>query len=257
MQIEEKTIDNTKAMLYSRQIGTYGGETMEKLSSLTILILGLRGNGIEVAKNIILSGVKKVFIYDTTLVSITDLGSNFFLEEKDLNHRRDESVLEKLIYLNPYTEIEIFNKLNNDNDLIELLINETEKINVIVQTEIISQNKITKLSNYCHENNIEFIYGGFSGLNAFIFSDLGKQHIIKDMEGIGYQKYHCKNITNDKNAIISFEEKNFNININDIILIKYGEGMSKINDIKNIKGISKNNEKKQRIIKNYKSYLIK
>ena len=277
MQIEEKTIDNTKAMLYSRQIGTYGGETMEKLSSLTILILGLRGNGIEVAKNIILSGVKKVFIYDTTLVSINDLGSNFFLEEKDLNRRRDESVIEKLIDLNPYIEIEILNKLNDNDDLIELLSNEKEKINVIIQTEIISENKIIKLSNYCHENNIAFIYGGVSGLNAFIFSDLGKQHIITDIDGIEYQKYHCKNITNDKNAIISFEEKNFNININDVILIKYVEGMSEINDMKNIKVISKNDDKsividtdtinfgkyvqggivckiKQPIIKNYKPY---
>ena len=128
MKNQEKDLHKIQNHLYSRQIGTYGIETMRKLQSLKFLILGLRGNGIEVAKNIILSGVKKVSIYDTNLVSINDLGSNFYLEEKDINQRRDESVLQKLIELNPYTEIEIFNKLNKENDLIELLLNEKKNL---------------------------------------------------------------------------------------------------------------------------------
>ena len=43
--------------LYSRQIAAYGLNIMNKLSELKILIVGLRGLGIEIAKNIILSGV--------------------------------------------------------------------------------------------------------------------------------------------------------------------------------------------------------
>ena len=39
--------------LYSRQIYTYGKELMDKIVDLKILIMGLRGLGIEVAKNII------------------------------------------------------------------------------------------------------------------------------------------------------------------------------------------------------------
>ena len=45
--------------LYSRQIGTIGMETMKKLVELKILIIGLRGLGIETAKNIILASQKK------------------------------------------------------------------------------------------------------------------------------------------------------------------------------------------------------
>ena len=45
--------------LYSRQIFTYGKETMDKIVNLKILIIGLRGLGIETAKNIILI----IFIY--------------------------------------------------------------------------------------------------------------------------------------------------------------------------------------------------
>ena len=276
MKKEEKDLNKIQNHLYSRQIGTYGIETMKKLQSLKILIIGLRGNGIEVAKNIVLSGVKKVSIYDTNLVSVNDLGSNFYLEEKDINQRRDESVLQKLIELNPYTEIEIFNKLNKEKDLIESLLNEKEKFDVIVQTELLSENEIFKLSTFCHEKNIIFIYGAVLGLNGFIFSDFGK-HTILDKDGFVNTKYHIKNITNEKNAILTVEEKNINIKKNDFILIKYVEGMSEINEMKNIKVLSKNNGNsleldldtinfgkyiqggnvckiKQPIIKNYKSY---
>ena len=34
--------------LYSRQIGTYGKEAMDYLMKLNVLILGQRGNGIEI-----------------------------------------------------------------------------------------------------------------------------------------------------------------------------------------------------------------
>ena len=42
--------------LYSRQIGTFGMDAMEKLLKLKVLIVGMRGLGVETAKNIILSG---------------------------------------------------------------------------------------------------------------------------------------------------------------------------------------------------------
>ena len=81
---EEKEIkvdDN----LYSRSILTYGMETMKKLSTLKVFIYGLRGLGIEVAKNIILNGCEEVSICDPTTVKINDLGSNFYLFlKKDL-----------------------------------------------------------------------------------------------------------------------------------------------------------------------------
>ena len=273
MQTQEKKNYNIKISLYPKQFDVYGVEAKEKLSSLTILIFGLRGDGVETAKNIILSYVKKV-IYDKSLISINNLRSNFILEEKDINRRRDESMLRKLVDLNQYTEIEAFNKLNTDENLIELLLK--EKINVIDQNLL--KNKIIKSSNYCHKNNIIFIYCDISRLSSFIFSDLGSQHITTDINRIEYQKYHFKNMTNDKNAIKSFEKKNFNININNIILNKFVEGISEVNCMKNTKVISKNDDKfifidvdkinfvkyaqkevvckiKQPIIKNYKIFL--
>ncbi len=50
--------------LYSRQIGTFGIETMGKLIKMNVVIIGQRGLGVEIAKNLILAGPKSVPIYD-------------------------------------------------------------------------------------------------------------------------------------------------------------------------------------------------
>lgn len=71
-------------------------ETMKKLRHLKILILNLRGLGIEIAKNIILAGPNKVSVFDPELVSINDLGANFYLSNEDINKKRiDESCIKK------------------------------------------------------------------------------------------------------------------------------------------------------------------
>ena len=74
--------------LYSRQIGTFGMEAMSKLVKLEILIYGMRGLGVEIAKNIILAGPHKVVILDSNIVSLNDLGSNFYLNESHIGKTR-------------------------------------------------------------------------------------------------------------------------------------------------------------------------
>jgi len=79
MQKSEPILIDTN--LYSRQIGTFGLETMGKLIKLKVLIVGMRGLGVECAKNLILAGPASVVLYDPNLVSINDLGANFYLKE--------------------------------------------------------------------------------------------------------------------------------------------------------------------------------
>ena len=55
---------------------------MLKLVKMRVLIVGLRGIGIEVAKNSALAGVSMMTLHDPEPVSIEDLGSNFFLTEE-------------------------------------------------------------------------------------------------------------------------------------------------------------------------------
>jgi ubiquitin-activating enzyme E1 len=81
---EEAKIDTN---LYSRQIGTFGLEAMGKLMKLRVLIIGMRGLGVETAKNLILAGPKSVTIYDPTPVSLNDLSANFYIAEADVGSK--------------------------------------------------------------------------------------------------------------------------------------------------------------------------
>ena len=74
--------------LLSRQLGVYGKETMGKLANMRVLIIGMRGLGAEVAKNLILAGPKRVDIYDPNKAHIRDLSANFYISESSVLRRR-------------------------------------------------------------------------------------------------------------------------------------------------------------------------
>jgi len=94
--------------LYSRQIGTFGLETMGKLIKLKVLIVGMRGLGVECAKNLILAGPASVVIYDPTIVSINDLGANFYLRESHVGKlSRAAASVGQLQELNPYVKVSV------------------------------------------------------------------------------------------------------------------------------------------------------
>lgn len=52
-----------------------GHEAMRRMGASTVLISGMRGLGVEVAKNVVLAGVKSVTIHDEGTVAWGDLSS--------------------------------------------------------------------------------------------------------------------------------------------------------------------------------------
>ena len=64
--------------LYSRQLYVLGHEAMRRMAASNILISGLKGLGVEVAKNVILGGVKTVCLHDEGQVEIGDLSSQVY-----------------------------------------------------------------------------------------------------------------------------------------------------------------------------------
>jgi ubiquitin-activating enzyme E1 len=72
------------------------------------VIVGLRGLGVECAKNLILAGPKSVMLYDPEITKINDLGANFYTEESHVGKvSRAEACQGKLRELNPYVKVEV------------------------------------------------------------------------------------------------------------------------------------------------------
>ena len=70
--------------LYSRQLYVLGHEAMRKMAQSNVLISGMRGLGVEIAKNVILGGVKSVALHDQGVAEYMDLSSQFYLTEADV-----------------------------------------------------------------------------------------------------------------------------------------------------------------------------
>ena len=224
--------DKIDIKLYSRQLSVLGMETMKKIIKMKILIIGLRGLGVEIAKNIILIGPNEVQIYDPEIVKINDLGSNFFLNEADVGQkRRDEASISQLSELNPYVKVLVM-KGN--------LIDNLKQFNAVVITEMMSKEKLLLINEICHKNKIGFIYTSLLVLSGFVFNDFGPEHIILDDNGEECKSYFIKSITNNGMFIIHrytnhdrYDYRgNFRLNLgdNDYVIFKEVGGISQLND---------------------------
>ena len=159
--------------LYSRQIGTFGMETMGKLIKMDVLLIGLRGLGVETAKNIILAGPHSVTIYDPEITKIQDLGNNFFLTDEDVGKkRRDEASLSKLAELNPYVHCSVME--GND------ILSKVPSFHVVVITELMNKDFLIEVDSLCREKKIGFIYSATLGITGYCFVDFGNEHFIRD-----------------------------------------------------------------------------
>ena len=225
--------------LYSRQIIFLGMETMEKISQLKIFIIGLRGLGVEIAKDIIVSGPNKVTIFDQNEVTIKDLCSNFYLSEKDIGKRRDESCVVKLQKLNKYVQVNYIKDNANINKIEDLKDIILENYNVIVVSEIISKENILFLDSISRENNICLIYSAVFGLSSFVFTDFGR-FTIYDKYCSKKRKFFIKKIERSEEGLVEIEwNKNRYPQISEYVFFKDVEGMNEINYSKENKKVFK------------------
>ncbi|CAK63716.1 unnamed protein product (macronuclear) [Paramecium tetraurelia] len=196
--------DQNLQNLMSRYIGVVGLDAVKKQSESTIFIHGLNGLGLEIAKNIVLSGVKRLIIYDPTLVELSDLGTNFYLNQEDIDQRKDAKVLNKLKYLNPYVKIDVLqNSIQELNlDEIQVFITQDPKLS----TEISKQNKVA------------VILAQTRNVFARIVTDFGNEFNIIDKDGEQLSEVLIESIQN--NVVTLFKNQNHNLNENDVVLIQ-------------------------------------
>lgn len=148
--------DQIDTNLYSRQIGTFGIETMGKLIKMNVVIVGLRGNGVEIAKNLILAGPKSVSLYDPEVAAVRDLGANFYLEEGHVGKvSRADACLAKLQELNQYVKVGVLKTRDELNAAIS-----SGNTHVVCQSEMLLNGEIydpKELNEQCRANRVGHI----------------------------------------------------------------------------------------------------
>ena len=74
--------------LFSRQLYVLGHKAQSSLQSSDVLVVGLRGVGVEIAKNLCLMGVRGVALHDPRACEWADLAAQFYLAPADVEARR-------------------------------------------------------------------------------------------------------------------------------------------------------------------------
>ena len=202
-------------------------ETMGKLIKMDVLIIGLRGLGVETAKNIILAGPHSVTIYDPEITKIQDLGNNFFLTEEDVGKkRRDEACLAKLAELNPYVHCSVME--GND------ILSKVPSFHVVVITELMNKDFLIEVDSLCREKKIGFIYSATLGITGYCFVDFGNEHFIRDNNGEECKTYLARIITKDKEGVVTIDDSigggKLALGDGDYVTFREVGGMTELND---------------------------
>jgi len=179
VQVDESVVGHTEIdeALYSRQLYVLGHEAMKRMGASNVLVVGLKGLGVEIAKNIALAGVKSLTLYDPATVQIADLSSQFFLTPEDVGKPRDQVTAPRVAELNAYTPVKIHQSLGlNDN------LSQFDKYQVVVLTGVpINSQKL--VADYCHSKGIYVIVADTYGLFGSIFCDFGEKFTVIDPTG--------------------------------------------------------------------------
>ncbi|KAI1265769.1 hypothetical protein F5Y18DRAFT_385828 [Xylariaceae sp. FL1019] len=163
--------------LYSRQLYVLGHEAMKRMGASNVLIVGLKGLGVEIAKNIALAGVKSLTLYDPTPAAIADLSSQFFLHPEDVGKPRDAVTAPRVAELNAYTPVNV----HQSSSLVENL-SQFDKYQVVVLTNQPLQDQLI-IGDYCHGKGIYVVSASTYGLFGSIFCDFGDKFTCIDPTG--------------------------------------------------------------------------
>lgn len=214
-----KEIDES---LYSRQLFVLGKEAMERMANSSVLICGVKGLGMEIAKNVILSGVKSVTLQDTEAVEVADLGTQFFLRDSDIGTNRAKATYNRATELNSYVGMR-----HESGPITEELVKEHTVV-VLTNSSLVEQRRINEITR---ANDVYMIVADVRGLYAQVFTDFGPSFTVRDTTGETPVTAMIASVTQDKEAVVTaLDETRHGLEDGDVVKFAEVKGMTEIND---------------------------
>ncbi|XP_040180679.1 ubiquitin-like modifier-activating enzyme 6 [Rana temporaria] len=215
--------------LYSRQRYVLGDTAMQKMAQSHVFLCGMGGLGIEIAKNIVLAGIKALTIHDTKHCELWDLGTNFFIKEEDVKNQktRAEACLHHISELNPYVQVTLSTAPMDESADLSFL----RQYQCVILTETrLSLRK--KINNFCHDQQppIKFISSDVYGICSYLFCDFGEEFEVMDTTGEEPKEIFISNITQSNPAVVTcFENRSHNLESGQYVTFREVHGMPALN----------------------------
>ncbi|KAM0725118.1 Ubiquitin-like modifier-activating enzyme 1 [Formica fusca] len=214
--------------LYSRQLYVLGHDAMRRMASSDVLISGLGGLGVEIAKNVILGGVKSVTLHDReSMCSLRELGSQFYLTENDLGKNRAAACCQRLSELNNYVPTRHYS-----GDLTEAYLQQF-KVVVLTETSLAEQLRISRITR---ANGIALIIADTRGLFSQVFCDFGDTFTVVDMNGEPPVSAMVASISRDSEGVVTcLDDTRHGMEDGDYVTFSEVQGMIELNGCEPIK----------------------
>uniref|UniRef100_A0A8B9CCV1 E1 ubiquitin-activating enzyme n=1 Tax=Anser brachyrhynchus TaxID=132585 RepID=A0A8B9CCV1_9AVES len=215
--------------LYSRQRYVLGDTAMQKMAQSHVFLSGIGGLGVEIAKNIILAGVKALTVHDTKQCTKWDLGINFFIHEDDILSQRNraEATLHRIAELNPYVHVAASTVPLEENTDLSFL----KQYQCVILTEV-SLSLQKKINDFCHAQQppIKFISADVYGICSRLFCDFGDEFEVLDTTGEEPKEIFISNITQSNPGIVTcLENRPHRLETGQFLTFREVNGMSCLN----------------------------
>ncbi|CAK1551375.1 unnamed protein product [Leptosia nina] len=213
--------DEIDESLYSRQLYVLGHDAMRRMAHSDVLISGLGGLGVEVAKNVILGGVKSVTLHDERSCTISDLSSQFYLSEASIGKNRAVASCEQLAELNHYVPTTAYTGPLTEEFL--------KKFRVVVLTGA-SRTEQDRVAALTHANNIALIIADTRGLFSQVFCDFGPEFTVYDVTGENPVSAMVADITHEYEAVVTcLDDTRHGLEDGDYVTFSEVQGMTELN----------------------------
>uniref|UniRef100_A0A673C889 E1 ubiquitin-activating enzyme n=1 Tax=Sphaeramia orbicularis TaxID=375764 RepID=A0A673C889_9TELE len=212
-----------------RQRYVLGDSAMHQMAQSSVFLSGMGGLGVEIAKNIVLAGVKAVTLHDTKQCETWDLGSNFFIRKDDVSHHRTrvEAVCPRVAELNPYVHVDMLSSALDDNTDLSFL----KKYQCVILTEArLSLQR--RVNDFCHMQRppIRFIGCDAYGVCVRVFCDFGEEFEVSDPTGEEPKEVFIQSITQDNPGVITcMDNQPHGLQTGQSVVFREVNGMNELN----------------------------
>uniref|UniRef100_A0A3P8V478 Ubiquitin-like modifier-activating enzyme 6 n=1 Tax=Cynoglossus semilaevis TaxID=244447 RepID=A0A3P8V478_CYNSE len=213
----------------SRQRYVLGDRAMHQMAQSSVFLSGMGGLGVEIAKNIVLAGVKAVTLHDVKQCETWDLGSNFFIRKEDVlsQRKRVEVVCPRVAELNPYVHVDMSSSDLHDNTDLTFL--SRYQCVILAEARLSLQKRVNE---FCHSQQppIRFIGCDSYGICMRVFCDFGDEFEVSDATGEEPKEIFIQNITQDSPGVVTcMDNQPHGLQTGQSIVFKEVNGMEELN----------------------------
>jgi ubiquitin-activating enzyme E1 len=186
--VESDEVHGIDADRTSRVIPVLGAGNLRMLLEARVLVTGLGGAGLEVAKNLVLCGPGHVTLHDPENLTHADLSATFYASPADVGSNRAKVLAPRVRQLNPYVLVDVIEGALTDEVL--------SRFSCVVMCNASNEQELLRVARFCHSSrrrsggggvpgneSIIFIACDVRGVFSRIFCDFGPDHVVRDATG--------------------------------------------------------------------------